>query len=58
MGGKMLVNIPKETKHVELVSYSGQYPNLCSGVLVLRIDGLAYAFGHKTENYDFKTGEI
>lgn len=58
MGGKMLINIPKETKHVEFVSYSGRYPNLCSGVLVLRIDGLAYAFGHKTENYDFKTGKF
>ena len=24
---------------VEFVSYSGRYPNLCSGTLVLRIDG-------------------
>lgn len=49
MGGKMLINIPKETKHVEFVSYSGRYPNLCSGVLVLRIDGLAIEGEFKNE---------
>ena len=26
-------------KHVEFVSYTGNYPNLCSGDLTLRIDG-------------------
>lgn len=25
---------------VEFVSYDGQYPNLCSGTLVLKIDGV------------------
>ena len=27
------------TNRVEFVSYDGKYPNLCSGTLVLRIDG-------------------
>lgn len=29
---------------VEFVSYDGKYPNLCSGILVLRIDGVEVAF--------------
>ena len=44
---------------VEFVSYTGTYPNLCSGVLTLRIDGEEVRFGHdyfeswKTDgNYD------
>ena len=52
----MLINYSNsETNHVEFVSYSGRYPNLCSVVLVLRIDGLAYSFGHEARSYDFKT---
>lgn len=52
----MLINYSNsETNHVEFVSYSGRYPNFCSGVLVLRIDGLAYGFGHEVGSYDFKT---
>ena len=31
---------------VEFVSYTGTYPNLCSGVLTLRIDGEEVRFGH------------
>ena len=26
-------------KDIEFVSYNGKYPNLCSGVLTLRVDG-------------------
>lgn len=44
---------------VEFVSYTGKYPNLCSGVLTLCIDGEEVRFGHdyfeswKTDgNYD------
>ena len=29
---------------VEFVSYNGSYPNLCSGTLVLRIDGIERTF--------------
>lgn len=31
---------------VEFVSYTGEYPNLCRGVLTLRIDGEEVRFGH------------
>ena len=30
---------------IEFVSYNGEYPNLCSGELVLRIDGKEVNFG-------------
>lgn len=38
----------KTTKRgrVEFVSYTGKYPNLCRGVLTLKIDGTEYKFGH------------
>jgi hypothetical protein len=53
----MLVNYDDETKeeHVEFVSYSGRFPNLCDGVLVLKIDGKEYNFGHNYDNYDCLT---
>ena len=31
---------------IEFVSYTGKYPNLCRGVLTLRIDGEEVRFGH------------
>ena len=31
---------------VEFVSYTGEYPHLCGGVLTLRIDGEEVRFGH------------
>ena len=31
---------------VKFVSYTGKYPNLCSGVLTLRIDDKEVRFGH------------
>lgn len=42
----MLKNI-EEIEHVKFVSYTGKYPNLCSGVLTLNIDGTNYVFGNK-----------
>lgn len=38
----MLTNrqlIPETETHVKFISYMGRYPNLCSGDLVLEIDG-------------------
>ena len=29
---------------VKFVSYNGRYPNLCSGTLVLSLDGIPYIF--------------
>ena len=43
----MLVNSKsKDTSRVKFISYTGEYPNLCSGVLTLEIDGVQYKFGH------------
>lgn len=39
---------------VEFVSYTGAYPNFCSGVLTLRIDGEEVRFGH---DYIFESRE-
>lgn len=40
-------------RHVEFVSYSGVYPNLCSGTLVLRIDGEEVSFGGSGDYEEF-----
>lgn len=36
---------------VKFISYTGEYPNLCSGVLTLEIDGKEYKFGHDFNDY-------
>ena len=36
-----------ESNHVEFIDYTGRYPNLCSGVLTLEIDGKIYKFGYE-----------
>ena len=41
--------------HVKFVSYTGKYPNLCSGVLTLEIDGEEYRFGHDYTIYNWNT---
>lgn len=33
-------------QHIEFVSHTGKYPNLCSGVLTLKIDGELHEFGY------------
>lgn len=43
----MLVNkqmIPEAETHVQFISYTGRYPNLCSGNLTLEIDGKTVVF--------------
>jgi len=37
---------------IEFISYTGKWPNLCSGVLTLRIDGKEVSFGHEPGSYD------
>ena len=50
----MLINIQNNTttEHVKFISYTGEYPNLCSGVLTLEIDGIEYKFGHNYLIFD------
>ena len=40
-----LVNF--KPKNVEFVSYTGGWPNLCSGVLTLKIHGEEHRFGYR-----------
>ena len=49
----MLVNKnnKSETSRVKFISYTGKYPNLCSGVLTLEINGKEYKFGHNYSSY-------
>lgn len=41
----MLINKENMNSHVKFISYTGRYPNLCSGILTLEIDGVKYTFG-------------
>lgn len=41
----MLVNNESNNIHVKFVSYDGKYPCLCSGKLILEIDGEQVTFG-------------
>ncbi len=49
----MLVNKKQKqcSSNVEFVSYSGTYPCLCMGMLILKIDGKEVKFGNK---YSYK----
>jgi hypothetical protein len=31
---------------IEFVSYTGKFPNLCSGILTVRVDGKTWHFGY------------
>lgn len=35
------------TSHVEFVEYTGKWPNLCGGILTLKIDGKIEKFGYE-----------
>jgi len=39
---------------IKFISYTGKYPNLCSGVLTVEIDGKEYKFGHEIADYDIE----
>lgn len=52
----MLINDTINTEHVKFVNYTGAYPNLCSGVLTLNIDGEDYFFGIDHDDYSQKHG--
>lgn len=43
----MVINEKNETNRVKFIAYNGAYPNLCSGVLKLEIEGHLYVFGPK-----------
>lgn len=49
----MVIN-GKSSGRVKFISYTGKYPNLCSGVLTLEIDGKECKFGHNSDysHYD------
>ena len=38
---------------LEFVSYSGHYPNLCSGTLVVKIDGIEHIFKGYDNNSEY-----
>lgn len=38
---------------IKFVNYTGRYPNLCSGVLTLEIEGKKYTFGPAWKECDF-----
>lgn len=42
-----------KTKHIEFVDYTGSFPNLCSGVLTLKIDGEIVKFGNDCKHDSF-----
>ena len=41
---KVVIN-KENNENVKFVSYTGEYPNLCSGTLTLEIKGKKYRFG-------------
>lgn len=50
----MKANNKTNNSIVEFVSYDGAYPNLCRGVLTVKVDGKEYKFGYY---WDRKDGE-
>lgn len=42
---------------IEFVSYNGEYPNLCSGKLVVKIDGKEVSFGQTKKFWSWEKDE-
>lgn len=49
----MVIGSKNTENRVRFISYTGEYPNLCTGVLTLEIDGKEYKFGHNYSNYHY-----
>lgn len=47
----MVISNKNNGNRVRFISYTGRYPNLCSGILTLEIDGKEYKFGHNYSKY-------
>lgn len=47
-----------EAEHVKFVSYSGKYPNYCSGNLILNIDGKDVEFGFRNKFGNTEVGSL
>lgn len=43
----LIGNTTSQNEHVEFVDYTGRWPNLCGGILTLKIDGKVVRFGNK-----------
>lgn len=52
----MLINTDKAVmpERVKFVSYSGKYPNMCGGTLVLDIRGSRYSFNDRSGSVPFR----
>jgi len=48
----------KKDRKIEWVSYDGDYPNLCRGVLTLKIDGRPIKFGTDTSQFGGKATDL
>lgn len=46
------------TAHVKFIRYTGRFPNLCSGMLTLEIDGEQATFGNKYVHRDAQYGRF
>ena len=53
----MIINNHNGINHVKFISYTGKYPNLCSGILTLEIDGKEYKFGNSIQ-YQYSAVEL
>ena len=45
----MIIGRKSRPVHVRFIEYTGKYPSLCMGVLVLEINGQRYYFGNDFE---------